>query len=69
MEGNVCACHHHKFVPLFIVLIGLSFLLQALQVLTAEFVALLWPVFLILAGLAKMAGRTCSCCGRATEGA
>lgn len=62
MEGNVCKCNHHKFVPLLIVLIGLSFLLQALQILTSDLVAILWPILLILAGLAKLSGRKCECC-------
>jgi uncharacterized membrane protein len=47
-----------------IVLIGLSFLLQALGILTVGFVAVAWPILLIIAGLSKLAGRKCECCER-----
>lgn len=47
-----------------VVLIGLSFLLQAFEILSMAFVAMAWPVLLIIAGLAKLSGRSCSCCGR-----
>ena len=55
-----CACH--KMVPALIMLIGLAFLLQALGVLSASFVALAWPVLLILIGLKKMTAGMCGCC-------
>lgn len=45
-----------------IVLIGLAFLLSALGILGSMTVAFLWPVFLIIAGLAKLGGRNCACC-------
>lgn len=45
-----------------IVLIGLAFLLQALGILGSATVAFLWPVFLIIAGLAKLGSRNCACC-------
>ena len=62
MEGNVCSCSHHKVVPFMIVLIGLAFLLQALGIIGSMLVAFLWPVFLIIAGLAKLGSRGCRCC-------
>ncbi len=58
--GGACPCH--KMLPLFITLIGLAFLLQALNVVSPSFVALAWPILLILAGLQKMFGSMCSCC-------
>jgi hypothetical protein len=49
-------------VPLFLVLIGAAFLLQALGVLTAYFVAIVWPILLILIGLQKAMASACRCC-------
>ncbi len=63
-SSGVCKCHHHKIVPLMIVLIGLAFLLQALGIMEPMTVALAWPVLLIVAGLAKLSGRKCACCGQ-----
>ncbi len=60
----MCRCPHHKMVPLGIVLIGLVFLLQALNVLAASTAAVAWPVILILIGLQKMMGGMCKCCSK-----
>ena len=62
MHDGMCSCAHHKAVPVFIVLIGLAFLLRSLGVLTADFVAMAWPVLVILIGLQKMMGGMCKCC-------
>jgi len=50
---------------LFIVLIGLTFLLGALNVLTARVVEITWPILLILLGLKKMFRGMCKCCSAA----
>jgi len=63
MHEGMCGCSHHKLVPLFITLIGLSFLLQAMGVLSAMIVAYAWPILLTLIGLQKMMGGMCKCCG------
>lgn len=63
MEGGMCSCPHHKVTPLLIVLIGVAFLLQALNVLDAATVGMIWPIGLILIGLMKMSGGMCGCCG------
>jgi len=62
MHG-MCGCPHHKVVPLCITLIGLAFLLQALGTLTPSFVAMAWPVLLIVIGLMKLTKGMCTCCG------
>jgi len=49
-------------VPLFIVIIGVIFLLGATDYLSAQWVSILWPVTLILIGLQKMIGPMCKCC-------
>ena len=59
-----CPCNHHKIVPLMIILIGATFLLNAFQVLPVGIVAFVWPVLLMVAGVAKLSGRSCSCCER-----
>ncbi|MDO8499840.1 MAG: DUF5668 domain-containing protein [bacterium] len=57
-----CGCLHHKTVPVFITLIGLSFLLTALGVLGEVTNSYVWPVLLILIGLQKLLGGMCKCC-------
>jgi hypothetical protein len=43
-----------KFVPIFIVLFALLFLLKALGVFTPEFVAIVWPILIGIVGLLMM---------------
>jgi hypothetical protein len=50
-------------VPLFITLIGLAFLLKAVNVISAGTLDIAWPVIVILIGLQKMMGGMCKCCG------
>lgn len=57
-----CACMHHKMLPLFIILIGLSFLLKALGVISVATNDYIWPILLILLGLKKMFCGMCKCC-------
>ena len=63
MEGEnkmVCGCKHHKIVPICITLIGLVIFLGAINILTAGFVGIIWPVLLIIIGVMKM--MKCKCC-------
>jgi len=57
---NFCKCAHHKTVPVCIILIGLTFLLFQLNILTAAAAGIIWPVLLIVVGAAKM--MKCKCC-------
>ncbi len=59
---NACKCCHHKVMPLGIALIGVLFLLGALNVLSGEIVNITWPAVLIVIGLAKLMGTKCKCC-------
>ncbi len=61
-KGMRCSCPHHKMVPIFIILIGLVFLLGALGVLNDTFVAYAWPILIIVIGLQKLFGNACKCC-------
>jgi hypothetical protein len=49
-------------MPILVVLLGLSFLLTALNVYSAGVNSVIWPIIVILAGLQKMFSRNCSCC-------
>lgn len=61
---NICACPHHKVMPILVILFGLTFLLGALGVFTADFVGTVWPVIVIAAGLMKWMEKSgmCKCC-------
>ncbi len=56
-----CGCPHHKVLPIFVVLLGLLFLLRALGVVTMHFVDVGWPILVIAAGLTKMFSHKCRC--------
>jgi hypothetical protein len=62
MEGMKCSCSHHKVVPVVVVLFGVAFLLQALNVLDAGVVAVVWPILVIIAGGMKLMSGKCKCC-------
>ena len=57
-----CGCPCHKMSGIFIVLIGVAFLLGNLGVISAHAVGIAWPVLLILAGLKKTFRGMCKCC-------
>ena len=61
-QGMTCSCKHHYTVPVLVVLFGLVFLFKALDIVTAEFVDMAWPVLVIVAGLFKMTSKMCKCC-------
>ena len=56
-----CGCFHHKAVPLAVFLIALVFLLKALDVVTAGFADIAWPILLGLAAILKMTAGGCKC--------
>lgn len=53
---------HHKVVPLLVVVFGLVFLLEALDMMSMVTVGLVWPVLVILGGLMKLSVGMCKCC-------
>ncbi len=63
-QGMICKCPHHSVVPLMITLIGVAFLLQAMNILTEDFVRIAWPLLLTIAGLTKLSSSRgiCKCC-------
>jgi hypothetical protein len=68
MEGNMnvnggkCTCSHHKMTPIFVVLFAVVFLLGNLNILSADFVNIAWPIIVGVAGLMKLTGAGCKCC-------
>ncbi len=52
---------HHKIVPALVGVIGLSFLLTALGVVSAATNALIWPAALVLIALTKLSVGKCAC--------
>ena len=61
-QGGKCGCPHHKVFGIAVILLGLAFLLQALNVLAADTVAIVWPVLVIIVGFMKLG--MCKCCNR-----
>jgi len=68
MEDNtskVCLkCHHHKVMPILVILFGLTFLLGTWGTLSPDTVNIVWPILVIVAGLMKLAEKSgmCKCC-------
>ncbi len=62
--GPACKCPHHKVGAIFIVLLGLLFLLNALGYVGDHTTAVVWPVIVILIGLQKIFKRRCNCCSK-----
>lgn len=61
---NMCKCSHHKVMPIFLILFGLTFLLGYWGTLSWSTVNFVWPVLVILAGLMKLMehSKVCKCC-------
>lgn len=63
-ETSQCGCPCHMMMGIFVVLLGLTFLLGNVGVLTQYLVGILWPSIVILAGLKKMFAGKCKCCAK-----
>ena len=60
-----CTCHKYKGLKgILIALIGLTFLLSNLGVLSAQVAGIIWPVLVIIFGIKKMSS-ICKCCDKA----
>ena len=59
-----CQCHHHKVMPVLVVLFGLTFLLGTWGTLSSDTVNIVWPILVIAAGLMKLSSKSgmCKCC-------
>ena len=63
-KGQKCPCPHHKMIPIFLVLLGLSFLLTVMGVISTTVNNYVWPILVILIGLQKIFEGRCTCCSR-----
>jgi len=61
-SSGKCNCICHKMLGVLLVLFGLTFLLGALDVLSARTVDIIWPIIVVAAGLSSLAKRWCKCC-------
>jgi len=61
---NMCKCQHHKVMPVFVILFGLTFLLGYWGTLSWGTVNTIWPILVILGGLMKWTEKSgmCKCC-------
>ncbi len=57
-----CGCWHHQAMGILLVLLGLTFLMGALNVIDGETVNVIWPVIVVIAGLKKLFAGMCKCC-------
>ncbi len=66
-EENKCGCSCHKgkgLKGIGVFLIGLTFLLANMGIITMATAGMIWPVLLMLVGI-KMMSRMCKCCRNA----
>ncbi|KKQ59506.1 MAG: hypothetical protein US81_C0039G0008 [Parcubacteria group bacterium GW2011_GWE2_38_18] len=63
--GQACSCPHHKMVPIFVILFGLTFLLEAFEVISTEAVSIVWPIIVIVVGVQQLVSNYCKCCDTA----
>ena len=60
-ENKPKTCSHHKVMPWALVLIGIAALLADFNILTWSAFNIIWPILLIIVGIAKM----CKCRSKA----
>jgi K+ transporter len=62
-NGAKCSCFYHDAIPVLMIIFALLFFLQAMGLIGEYFVSLAWPVLVAVAGVMKILGRRCNCCG------
>ena len=60
-----CTCPCHQVVGLCLALIGLTFLLGALNILSGRIVNVTWPILLVIIGVKLVSSGRCKCCDKA----
>jgi hypothetical protein len=63
-QQKKCGCPCHKMGGVVVVLIGVIFLLGNLDIISSKIIGIIWPIFIILAGIKIMAKRMCKCCDK-----
>ena len=64
MDGQKCKCPHHKMLPIFVIVFGLTYLLRNLGILTVPVADVILPVIIILIGAQWMMKGACKCCSK-----
>ncbi|MDB5189236.1 MAG: hypothetical protein JWL82_193 [Parcubacteria group bacterium] len=64
-NAGACTCPHHKSGAIIIILLGLTFLLGTMGVLSSMIVGYALPVLVILLGITKLMGGSCKCYAKA----
>ena len=62
MSGKVCACPHHKMMPLAMIVAGLAVVGYAVNILTSMAVFLVLGIVLVVKGFMKLNTHKCKCC-------
>ena len=64
LSKNVCKCHHHKAMPVLVIVFGLLFVAGNMTWVSWEFVNMVWPILVVIAGIKKlvMGMGMCKCC-------
>lgn len=67
-NSRSCKCPHHKMGPVLIILLGLLWLLSALDVISLNIVSITLPVIIIVIGLMVLFRGDCPRCNHDDEG-
>lgn len=59
--GASCRCPHHKLTPFLIVLVGLVFILRAIDYVTDGAAGIIWGVLIMCIGFQKLTRGKCKC--------
>jgi hypothetical protein len=66
-NDGACNCPHHKMGPLLIILLGLLWLLSALNVISINIVSIILPIIVIAIGLMVLFKGECRCCNKGKD--
>lgn len=65
-RNGFCPCPHHRIVPtvvsLAVIIFGAAFFLNSLGLIGVTARETLWPLAIIIAGVAKLGAHWCRCC-------
>ncbi len=61
-ENKICSHDHHSIIPVLVILIAISFLLQYQGILAENAVNIIWPILLGIGGMVKLVEDKCNCC-------
>ncbi len=62
MKQNTCGHDHHSIIPILVILIATSFLLQYQGILPEATVQTIWPILAGIGGMVMLVESKCDCC-------